>query len=114
MFNRNNYSSLNSKVNRNQYLNQDFVIYHPFFEAMMERKMQISIKHGNLTNLVHKNLRNNSNNAMFIEAPCIMGNSKKIEIRVQTVRRNGSYNQNSVRNNLRPKTTNTVIRSRTS
>jgi hypothetical protein len=78
MIDRKVYTSLNSRINRNQYLNQDFVIYHPFFEVMMERKMQISLKHGNVTNLVHKNLGKNWNHAKIIEAPCVMGNSKKI------------------------------------
>lgn len=80
---------------------------------MIEAKLEKCLKYGQLRE--RQNFQQNYDKygkINTVEAPCIFGNQKKIEIRL--IRSRKSFTNMPTRLGSRPKTTNTVIRSRTS
>ena len=101
-----------SKSKRYLYKEQ-FYVHHPLLEQMIEAKLEKCLRHGhlrerhNFPNLIDKNSK-----VKVIEAPFILGNQKKIEVKINRNRK--STSNLHMRDTSRPKSTYTVIRSRTS
>lgn len=97
---------------RRQFFEQDFYIHHPLLDRIIESKLQKCLKYGQVREFVlgTKTIARKSN-VQVIEAPIITGSAKKIEFKLK---KNCKNNNGYEAGFLRPKTTNTVIRSRTS
>ena len=66
-------------TSRRDLVKQNFYIYHPLLEQIIEAKLEKCLKYGQLrerNNFFNTNNRKGS--VKVIEAPCIMGNQKKI------------------------------------
>lgn len=97
---------------KRQFFEQDFYIHHPLLDRIIESKLQKCLKYGQVREFVlgTKTIAR-KRNVQVIEAPIITGSAKKIEFKS---RKNGKSSNGFETGSDRPKTTNTVIRSRTS
>lgn len=64
---------------RRDLIKQNFYIHHPLLEQMIEAKLEKCLKYGQLREKNHFFSQSNKpKNVRVIEAPCIMGNQKRI------------------------------------
>jgi hypothetical protein len=107
-----NYSSEKLPRNKKDYYNQMFYVHHPLLEQIISAKLEKCLKYGQVRDMLKGKLTEKQHKFKVIEAPCVIGNTKSIEIRYNSPRK--SINGYHSRMETRPKTTNTVLRSRTS
>ena len=105
-------STERSLTRKRQFFEQDFYIHHPLLDKIIESKLQRCLKYGQVREFVlgTKTIER-KRNVQVIEAPIITGSAKKIELKL---RKSGKSSIGYETGFERPKTTNTVIRSRTS
>jgi hypothetical protein len=97
--------------NKRNFYQQEFFIHHPLLDRIIEAKLQKCLKYGQAREVfVGSKMLSSRENVHVIEAPFVAGSIKKLELKNRS-RKIISGLQASI---SRPKTTNTVIRSRTS
>jgi hypothetical protein len=67
-------------TSRRDLVKQNFYVHHPLLEQIIEAKLEKCLKYGQLrekNNFLCQNI-NRANSVRVIEAPCIMGNQKRI------------------------------------
>ncbi len=98
--------------NKRDLLKQNFYVHQPLLEHIIQLKLEKCLKYGHLRERSQNLCKPNKNEKVHVvEAPCILGNSKKIEIRFSSSKK--SLRTPRTKEETRPKTSNTVIRSRT-
>lgn len=97
---------------------ESVMVLHPLFDRVIEIKMAKCFQHGQHYHSNRRNPHEQIRSARFhrtVEAPTISGSSKLLEKRLPPSRLNVNWSgMKTASRSSRPKTTNTIIRSRTS